>query len=81
MLRIYDAVRRPDAQEHVRGAQAALVRFTFRDEGTEELPARPDSVAKLERWARVIVEGWEWCWTSTMDADVQRALEMLEKGD
>jgi hypothetical protein len=37
----------------------------------------PQLTERLHELARAIDDEWKWCWTTTLDADVARAVDML----
>ncbi|EIN05059.1 salicylate hydroxylase [Punctularia strigosozonata HHB-11173 SS5] len=85
ILKIYDAVRRPYAQEAVRRSRQAGMLYTLRDEQFRDIGilakqngrAAGQLGAKLNGLAHAIYDIWKWCWTTTLDGDVSRAIEML----
>ncbi|KAH9951129.1 salicylate hydroxylase [Amylocystis lapponica] len=74
-LRIYDVVRRPCAQRVAELSRENGLLYTLNASGlSEDLGGEPD----LEDVARRICANWKWAWETTVDADVERALEMVE---
>lgn len=83
-LRAYDAIRRPFSQRVQAASRENGLLYTLNypgltfDGGPAHTGARADA-EKLERIRARIQGNWEWAWETTVDADLQRALRMLDE--
>ncbi|KAI0630491.1 salicylate hydroxylase [Trametes polyzona] len=83
-LRAYDAVRRPFSQRVQAASRENGLLYTLNFPGHtfDGGPAALGTSADREKLARIrerIQRNWEWAWETTADADVQRALRMLDE--
>ncbi|CDO70124.1 hypothetical protein BN946_scf184783.g8 [Trametes cinnabarina] len=80
-LHAYDIVRRPFAQRVQDASRENGLLYTLNYPGLTfdrpALPGTPEDAQKLEEISTRIRRNWEWAWTTTVDADLQRALRML----
>ncbi|KAL1944832.1 hypothetical protein VTO73DRAFT_2452 [Trametes versicolor] len=83
-LRAYDAIRRPFSQRVQAASRENGLLYTLNypgltfDSGPAHIGVRADA-EKLERIRARIQGNWEWAWETTVDADLQRALRMLDE--
>ncbi|KAI0820279.1 salicylate hydroxylase [Trametes gibbosa] len=82
-LRAYDSVRRPFAQRVQDGSRENGLLYTLNYPGLAfDGPVAEDHDASAEKLAQIrtrIQQNWEWAWETTVDADLQRALRMLDE--
>lgn len=81
-LTIYDAIRRPFAQRVAEKSRENGILYTLNYDGLR-FDRREDQNedTKMRRLSEVyfrIRRNWEWAWETTIDEDLQRAVEMLE---
>lgn len=83
-LHAYDAIRRPFSQRVQAASRENGLLYTLNypglmfDSGPAHTRARADA-EKLEHIRARIQGNWEWAWETTVDADLQRALRMLDE--
>ncbi|KZT64400.1 salicylate hydroxylase [Daedalea quercina L-15889] len=78
-LQIYDAVRRPYAQNVAETSRECGMLFTFNYPGLSSRDIQTGQMAeKLRAVAETIQRKWSWAWDSTLDGDLARAVRMLE---
>ncbi|TFY53781.1 hypothetical protein EVJ58_g9254 [Rhodofomes roseus] len=78
-LKIYDEVRRPYAQLVAETSRECGMLFTFNYPGFSSRDFGEGSDAdKLRTIAETIRRKWSWAWDTTLDGDVQRAVQWLE---
>lgn len=74
ILEIYDTLRRPFAQSMVvRSRRSSQLLF-------DEIP-RAVSLGqehKVQELGEELEDNWKWCWTTTFDADLEMAVDMLK---
>lgn len=78
---VYDAVRRPVAQGVARASRDAGLLYTLNYPGLSfSVGDGAGDEAGLQEVFSRLRSNWEWAWETTVDADVQRAVEMFEAG-
>ncbi|KAH9926901.1 uncharacterized protein B0H18DRAFT_1084856 [Fomitopsis serialis] len=78
-LRIYDAVRRPYAQDVAKTSRECGMLFTLNYPGLSSQDiANGQAADKLRVIAETIRKKWSWAWDTTLDGDIQRAVRELE---
>ena len=93
-LRVYDAVRRPFALRVQEASRENGILYTLNYPGlTFDRPVPPlsippvpsapapsghDAAEKLREIRTRVRANWEWAWKTTIDADLGRALRMLD---
>lgn len=77
-LGIYDAIRRPFSQRTVELSRenARLFSLSFPGLTNDNIADRRSE--KLQELHGHVRDNWEWCWTTTIDADLQQAMAVLE---
>ena len=80
-LAVYDAIRRPFAQEVARKSRENGILLTLNHPALRfDRPEDQDENTKMRRLSEVrlrVKKNWEWAWETTVDADIQRALALL----
>ncbi|KAI0642064.1 salicylate hydroxylase [Trametes meyenii] len=78
-LKAYDAIRRPFTQSIQERSRANGLFITLSHPGFEFNACQNQSdQVRLKETARLMKENWEWAWKTTIDADRERALSMLD---
>ncbi|KAL4249900.1 FAD/NAD(P)-binding domain superfamily protein [Abortiporus biennis] len=82
ILEIYDTIRRPFAQQAMNRSRENAMLYTLTFPGlTFDRPEDYDDTQKrrLSEVCYRIRKNWEWVWTTTIDEDIDRAVDMLER--
>ncbi|CAL1714511.1 unnamed protein product [Somion occarium] len=83
-LKVYDAVRRPFSQHVLETSRENGQLFTLNYPGltfgTPQENRDAKKLQKLQDLCNRVRKNWEWCWLTTLDADLERAVKMLENG-
>lgn len=79
MLKIYDAVRRPRANDVWRLSRANGLTYQFAGPGCEHVGVRDEGVSgeTLAKMAAEAEGNYEWAWKTSAETDKEEALAML----
>ncbi|KAK7686301.1 hypothetical protein QCA50_010525 [Cerrena zonata] len=82
-LEIYDVIRRPYSQRAVELSRDNALLFSLNYPGlafsTPEEDMADNKNNQLQELHDRAYNNWDWCWTTTIDEDLQRAITMLEQ--